>query len=111
MSRIALIVTACVLISSCCQNPDNQVDNNHIKVEAKVYETTELVSVVMRLSGAGEYNLCNINEYAAQVDSYFGAFNNHKAVKIAQKLHNKGFCYDMPMNTSLRLVVKNGHIR
>ena len=111
MLRIAIIVTACILISSCCQNPDNQVDNNEIKVEAKVYETTELMSVVMRLSGAKEYNLCNINEYAAQVDSCFGAFKNHKAVKLAQKLHDKGFSYDMPMNTSLRLVVKNGHIK
>jgi hypothetical protein len=76
---------------------------SHIEVGPR--ETTELLSVIMHLSGAAEYNDNILPEYRTLVDSTFGQWRRHLAVELASQLRQYGLAYDRPMTMAV-----DGHI-
>lgn len=79
-----------------------------IRVEPS--ETVELMSVIMTLTGAQEYNSSYIwPEYKKVVDERFADYKDHPAVKYAFKLRNEyGFAFDVPMKLAINSQIKNG---
>lgn len=67
-------------------------------------ERVDLMSVVWRLSGAEEYNLCSIEAYTKIVDSTFAPYKGHPVVKLAkQYLEESGIGYDAVVSYGLHL--------
>ncbi len=65
--------------------------------EVKVDRRFELLAIVHRLAGAGEYRTSR-TPYALEVDAAFAAFTDHPAVTTAKALRAKhGISYDAPM--------------
>ena len=95
------------------ERPDESASRSQIPV--KYSEEAELVSVVCHLAGIGGFDFDAedgvLPDYLADVDNYFAAFKNHKAVVYArQKLYRNGFGWDMPVAFALRLRLEDGHI-
>lgn len=64
-------------------------------VKAHFDECLDLMSVVWRLTGANEYNLCMAEQYSKEVDATFGEFRDHPVVQLAQKYRSQsGISYD-----------------
>lgn len=49
----------------------------------------ELMSILFRLAGNGEYNQGRVPSYVQDVESHFGRFRDHPAVKLARQLREK----------------------
>ena len=95
------------------ESPDESASRSQIPV--KYSEEAELVSVVCHLAGIGGFDFDAedgvLPDYLADVDNYFAAFKNHKAVVyVRQKLYRNGFGWDMPVAFALRLRLEDGHI-
>jgi Domain of unknown function (DUF4932)/Bacterial Ig-like domain len=61
-----------------------------VRVDPRV----ELTTIVFRLSGAFEYNQCQLPRYAADIDRYFAPFRENAAFKLMAQLreaHDIGF--------------------
>ncbi len=80
------------------------------KITVSPSETTELISVIMHLSGANEYNNPKIlPEYKTFIDQSFGKWREHPAVKQAKKLHDKhGLVWSTPMNLAVSGGIEEG---
>ena len=55
-----------------------------------VDERVELLSVIFRLAGNGEYNMNKLPAYSADIDHVFAPFKGHPAVQMAHALAEKG---------------------
>ena len=64
----------------------------------------ELMSIIFRLAGNGEYRRGMVASYAADVDKHFGPFKDHAVVKLAASLRRKrGVSYDAPMSLAVHV--------
>jgi hypothetical protein len=64
----------------------------------------ELMSIVFRLAGSGEYTQGRVPSYLEAIDRYFGPYRNHPAVQMARELHDTdGVSFDAPMNLAVHL--------
>src|SRR5271169_266924 len=55
----------------------------------------ELMSLIFRLAGNGEYNMAKVPIYSADADRQFAAFSNHAVVKLATRLREEhGVSFD-----------------
>lgn len=81
-------------------------------IPAHFDEWVDLMSVIWRLSGSREYNLCRIPKYAQEVDSTFAQFKNHPVVELAQQYQQEsGISYDAVASYALHLkMIDNGDI-
>ena len=97
-----LFVALLSLLTSYSQNP----------VPAHFNECVELMATVWRLSGADEYNLCRVPQYAHEVDSVFAPFKEHPVVQLARRYtEESGIGYDAVASYGLHLTVNdNGAI-
>ena len=89
-------------LASFAQNP----------IPAHFDECVDLVATVWRLSGAREYNLCEISSYAHEVDSVFAAYKEHPVVQLARQYpQESGIGYDAVASYALHLTItENGDI-
>ena len=89
-------------LTSFAQNP----------VPAHFDECVELMATIWRLSGADEYNMCRVPQYAHEVDSVFAPFKEHPVVKLARQYPEEtGIGYDAVASYGLHLTVtKEGTI-
>lgn len=75
-------------------------------VDAHFNECVDLVSIVWRLSGSHEYNMCLASEYAKDADAFFESHRNHPAVQLAhQYATQSGIAYDAVAAYGLHLQV------
>ena len=57
-------------------------------------ETVELMGLLWRLAGSGEYCQCRVGSVAQSADSFFASMRNHQAVTLAKQYRQQGICYD-----------------
>ena len=97
-----LLIALLSVLTSFAQNP----------VPAHFDECVELMATVWRLSGADEYNLCRVPQYAHEVDSAFAEYKEHPAVQLARQYQREsGIAYDAVASYALHLTVtKDGAI-
>ena len=90
------------VLSSFAQNP----------IPAHFDECVDLMSTVWRLSGAREYNRCDVPSYAHEVDSVFAAYKEHPVVQLARQYpQESGIGYDAVASYALHLTMtENGDI-
>lgn len=116
-NNILILATLALLspaLSLYAEEKASTVSINH-KIPVIYSEETELVSVVCHLAGIGGFDFDAeegvLPDYLADVENYFAAFKNHKAVVYArQKLYPNGFGWDMPVAFALRLRLDDGQI-
>ena len=98
---LSLFVLLSVL-ASFAQNP----------IPAHFDECVDLVATVWRLSGAREYNLCEVPRYAHEVDSVFAPYKEHQVVRLARQYpQESGIGYDAVASYALHLTItENGDI-
>ena len=70
----------------------------------RVDQRVELLSIIFHLAGNEEYNQSPLNNYTADIDSYFGRYKDHGAVQLARKLaKEREVGYDGPMAIAVHL--------
>lgn len=75
-------------------------------IPAHFDECVDLMAAVWRLSGADEYNLCRVPQYAHEFDTYFAEFADHPVVQLARQYQKKsGISYDAVVSYALHLTV------
>lgn len=106
--KISLCLVALFLNFSLVQSQalPTSTKSNHtsVAVSAKVDRRVELMSIVARLAGYGEYVNNQFKSYADDVDNYFGKYKQHPAVQFAGKIresHSIGFDAVMKMAVHL----------
>ena len=55
-------------------------------LSARVDERVELLSIVFRLAGNGEYRMDRLPGYSGDIDRYFAPYKSHPVVQMAQAL-------------------------
>jgi len=64
----------------------------------------ELLSIIFRLSGAGEYNQGAVPGYIKAIDSHFAPFKDHEVVQIAKQLRSEdGVSFDAVMSMAVHI--------
>jgi hypothetical protein len=64
----------------------------------------ELMSIIFRLAGNGEYNQGKVPSYVQDVDSHFGKFRDHAVVNLAKKLRQtQGVSFDAVMGMAVHM--------
>ncbi len=64
----------------------------------------ELMSILFRLAGNGEYNQGRVPFYVRDVESHFGRFRDHPAVKRAKELRQtRGVSFNAPMGLAVHV--------
>lgn len=100
-NRLFLLILGFILtLSTFAQEP----------VKAHFDECLDLMSVVWRLTGANEYNLCMAEQYAKEVDIAFGSFQSHPVVQLARKYRSQsGISYDAVAAYGLHLTLNESN--
>ena len=64
----------------------------------------ELMSILFRLAGNGEYNQGRVPSYVQDVESHFGRFRDHPAVKLAKQLREtRRLGFNAPMGLAVHV--------
>jgi hypothetical protein len=64
----------------------------------------ELLSIVFRMAGNGEYTQGRVPTYLDAIDRHFGPYRDHKAVQIARELAKTDWVgFNAPMNLAVHL--------
>jgi len=72
------------------------------RITVTVDPRVELMSILFRLAGNGEYTQGRVPSYVQDVEGHFGRFRNHPAVKRAQKLRQtRGIGFNAPMGLAV----------
>ncbi len=76
-----------------------------IKLTPRVDERVELLCIIFRLTGSGEFNQAvSISPYAERIAAHFGPFQNHVAVQTARQLRNqRSIRYDAVISFALHM--------
>jgi hypothetical protein len=72
MKRIAILILASTLCSLAC------AQQTSMPAPPRVDRNVELMSIVWRLTGAGEYNHNKFKLYDDMIEDHFGEFKDHK---------------------------------
>jgi hypothetical protein len=70
-------------------NPLAKQRPNVATIKIEVDPRVELIGIVFRLAGNGEYNQGRIRSYVRDIERQFGDFDDHPAVKLAVRLRSK----------------------
>lgn len=117
MKNLMICVLAmCCAVGAGAQGSAGEVAAEHSKIVVGPSETTELMSVIMYLSGAEEYTRPQIwPEYRELVDSVFGQHREHLAIQLIRDLRNPkegyGMVWEKPMMLAVNIHIKNGRLR
>ena len=69
-------------------------------------EAVELMGLIWRLAGAGEYNQCQVSTVADSADKYFASMKNHYAVNLAKRYYQYGgIAYDAVTGYANQLII------
>lgn len=100
-NRLFLLILGFILtLSTFAQEP----------VKAHFDECLDLMSVVWKLTGSSEYNLCLAEQYSNEVDNTFGAFRAHPVVQLAQQYRSQsGISYDAVAAYGLHLTLNESN--
>jgi len=93
MTRRTAVALIVVLLSSAAGATAQEL-------RAGVDPRVELMSILFRLGGAGEYNRCRIPAYDQAIQQYFAPYRGHEAVRLANSL---GAGLDAPMKLAVNL--------
>lgn len=63
----------------------------------------ELLAILCRLAGFGEYRQARVEVYARAVDAWFADFADHPAVETLRELRARGIGFDAPMSLAVHL--------
>jgi hypothetical protein len=72
-------------------------------VQLKLDRRFELMSIVCRLAGFGEYSQGTIGDYNAALDAHFGPFKTHRAVLMLKELKKDGIAFDAVPHLAVRV--------
>lgn len=82
----------------------NYAQEKRLNEVPKIDQRVELLSIVFRLAGSGEYNSQYFKLYNDKVENHFNAFKGHELVKFARELkERKGISYDAVMSMAIVL--------
>lgn len=71
---------------------------------AAVDPRVELMSIIFRLAGNGEYNQCRVPTYDSAITRWFEPFKDHEAVQMARRLReHDGIGYDAVMSIAVHV--------
>ncbi len=98
---VALGLATCAV--SAPPGPARELPDQSVPV--RVDERVELISIVFRLVGAGEYTMApNSAAYVKEVDAHFGPFKDHAAIKLASRLRaERGIGFDAVASYAVHL--------
>lgn len=68
-------------------------------------ETVELMGLIWRLAGAGEYNQCQVSTVTDSADKYFASMKNHHAVNLARRYYKYDIAYDAVTGYANQLII------
>ena len=68
-------------------------------------EAVELMGLIWRLAGAGEYNQCQVSTVADSADKYFASVKNHHAVNLAKRYYQYDIAYDAVTGYANQLII------
>ena len=81
------------------------------KIEPQAKKEVELMSVLARLAGYGEYNDDRGGRYTADIDSVLRKYRSHEAVKMMKQFKKKyGLGYDRVMSIALQIECRGDSI-
>ena len=105
MKKYILITIATLF---CCFTTSAQ---QHVRVD----EVHELSAIVWRLAGCEEYNSGMYEEYAKDIEDYFGMYTDHPVMEHIRKMRNKPDSADIVAINSVpiaasALKIRNGHV-
>lgn len=88
----------------CREYLDPSLRSDSAAIRILVDPRIELMSIVFRLAGNREYNMGAVPAYIRAVDTRFGSFKKHTAVKRARNLRrSRGMGYNAPMSLAVYL--------
>ncbi len=83
--------------------PENN-ENKGSEIQVVVDPRVELMSIIFRLAGNGEYNQRGVIPYVEDIEKHFDPYKNHPAVEMAKDLRqNSGIGFDAPMSLAIYL--------
>jgi hypothetical protein len=94
----------CLFVSACGHSPpapmgsETPLDRINIRVDPRV----ELFSTIHRLAGTGQYDERELPAYIRDVEDYFGAFKDHRAIRMASELRRS---HNLDGNSPMSLAV------
>lgn len=78
--------------------------NKETGIQVYVDPRVELMSIIFRLAGNGEYNQRGVFLYVTDIEKHFGPFREHSVVEMAKNLRKiAGVGYDAPMSLAIYL--------
>ena len=81
------------------------------KIDPQVKKEVELMSILARLAGYGEYNDDRGGRYTADIDSILRKYRSHEAVKMMKQFKKKyGLGYDRVMSIALQIECRGDSI-
>ena len=88
MSFLSVVLTLAPTANAMTQKSD-AMGGKTPRIEVGVDARVELLSIVFRIAGAEEYQRGRVPAYSADVDSYFGPFAEHRAVRRVVELRQR----------------------
>jgi hypothetical protein len=97
---VAVVLVWSVAAASATVGGDDAARPIDVRVDPRV----ELASIVFRLAGNPEYSASRFEPYVRDVETHFGPFRDHEAVKFAAELRRRrGVSYDAPATLAIHL--------
>src|SRR2546426_7059479 len=69
--------------------PLTQVAAQSKELRIGVDRRVELIAIIFKLAGSGEFSPTNLPQYSADIDRFFGLQRNHEAVTFARGLRDR----------------------
>src|SRR2546426_9043912 len=84
--------------------PLTQVAAQSKELRIGVDRRVELIAIIFKLAGSGEFSPTNLPQYSADIDRFFGLQRNHEAVTLARGLRERyGVAQSRVMAIPIRL--------
>src|SRR2546430_16191688 len=84
--------------------PSPQVAAQSKELRIGVDRRVELIAIIFKLAGSGEFSPTHLPQYSADIDRFFGPQRNHEAVTLARGLRDRyGVAQSRVMAIPIRL--------
>ena len=100
----AICVAVLVIASSPAAGQAGPPPPEPSRITIGVDRRVELIAILFKLAGAGEFVQNNFKQYQADIERHFGSFRGHDAVTLARGLHDRHrVSFSNVMAVSIRL--------
>ena len=100
----SICVTVLVIASSPAAGQAGPPPPEPSRITIGVDRRVELLAILFKLAGAGEFNQNNFKQYNTDIERHFGSFRGHDAVTLARGLHDRHrVSFSNVMAVSIRL--------